>query len=71
MTSDGDQGIITYDTSVTLSVTNDQFEENAIYVIQVVAVNAIGQGPVSEATLSECLFDILFWKRDVHVYISN
>ena len=60
MTSDGDQGIIAYYTSVTISVTNDQFEVNAVYSIQVVAVNAVGQGPASEVIFSECLFDILF-----------
>ena len=53
VTSDGNQGIIAYDTSVTINVTNDQFEDNAVYSIQVAAVNVIGQGPVSETTLSE------------------
>ena len=46
MTSDGDQGIIVYATNVTI-------EANVVYSIQVVAVNVIGQGPVSETTLSE------------------
>ena len=53
VTSDGGQGVIVYDTSVTIYVTNDQFESNAVYVIQMVAVNVLGQGPVSETTLSE------------------
>ena len=53
MTSDGDQGIIAYDTTVTINVTNDQFIANSVFVIQVAAVNVIGQGPVSETTLSE------------------
>ena len=53
VTSDGDKGIIAYVTSVTINVTNDQFEANAVYSIQVAAVNIIGQGPVSETTLSE------------------
>ena len=53
VTSDGDQGLIVYDTSVTIYVTNDQFEVNATYTIQVAAVNVIGQGPLSETTLSE------------------
>ena len=53
VTSDGDQGIIAYDTSVTINVTNDQFEANALYSIQVAAVNIIGQGPLRETTLSE------------------
>ena len=53
VTSDGVQGIIAYDTSVTINFSNDQFEPNAIYSIQVAAVNVIGQGPVSETTLSE------------------
>ena len=53
VTSDSDQGITVYDTSVTINVTNDQFEVSAVYAIQVVAVNVIGPGPVSQATLSE------------------
>ena len=53
VTSDGDQGIIVHDTNVTINVTNDQFKVNAVYSIQVAGVNAIGQGPVSETTLSE------------------
>ena len=53
VTRDGDQGIIAYDTSVTINVTNDQLEANAVYGIQVAAVNVIGQGPVSETTFSE------------------
>ena len=52
-TSDGGHGIIVYDTSVTINVTNDQFQANAVYYVQVVAVNVIGQGPVNETTLSE------------------
>ena len=39
VTSDGDQGIIVYDTSVTINVTNDQFEANAVYSMEVAAVN--------------------------------
>ena len=53
VTSDGDQGIIVYDTSVTINVTNDQFEANAVYSMQVAAVNVIGQGRVSETTFSK------------------
>ena len=53
VTSDGDQGIIVYDTMVTINVTNDQIEADAVYSIQVAAVNVIGQGPVSETTLSK------------------
>ena len=52
VTSDGDQGIIVYDTSVTINVTNDQFEANAVYSMQVAAVNVIGQGPISHADYS-------------------
>ena len=51
--SDGGQGIIVYGTSVTISVSNNQFKANAVYTMQVAAVNVIGQGPVSETTLSE------------------
>ena len=51
VTSDGDQGIIVYDTSVTINVTNDQFEVNAVYCMQVTAVNVTGQGPISQTTL--------------------
>ena len=54
VTSNGDQGIITYDANVTINVTNDQFEANAVYSIQVAAVNVIGQGPVIETIFSEC-----------------
>ena len=46
VTSDGDQGIIAYGTSVTINI-NDPCEVNAVYSIKVAAVNAIGQGPVS------------------------
>ena len=56
VTSDGDQGNIAYDTNVNIIVSNDQFEENAAY-IQVAAVNVIGQGPVTETTLSKCCFE--------------
>ena len=52
VTSDGDQRIMTYDTIVTITVTNDQFEANAVYSMQVAAVNVIGQGPVAETSLS-------------------
>ena len=51
VTSDGDQGIIVYDTSVTIHVPNDQFETTAVYSMQVAAVNVIGQGPVTETIL--------------------
>ena len=57
VTSDGNQGIIAYDTNVTINVSNEQFEANATYSIQVAAVNPIGPGPVTETTLSKCLFD--------------
>ena len=60
VTSDGDhQGITTYDTSVTIKVINDHFAigANVVYSVQVAAVNVIGQGPVSETTLSE--FELL------------
>ena len=53
VTSDGDQGIIVYDTSVTINVASDHFQTNAAYSIHVVTVNVIGQGPISETTLSE------------------
>ena len=53
VTSDGDQGIIVHDTNVTINVASDHFQTNAVYSIQVVAVNVIGQGPISETTLSE------------------
>ena len=56
VTSNGDQGIITYDANVTINVnvTNDQCDANAVYSIQVAAVNVIGQGPVIETIFSEC-----------------
>ena len=57
VTSDGDQGIMAYDTSVTINVTDDQFEADAVYFIQVAAVNIIGQGPVRETTLSKCFLE--------------
>ena len=57
VTSDGDQGIIAYDTNVTIHVSNDQFEANAVYWIQVAAVNVIGQGPVKETILCEWFFE--------------
>ena len=57
VTSDGEHGIIAYDTSVTINVSNDQFEENSTYSIQVAAVNILGQGPVTETTLSKCFFE--------------
>ena len=57
VTIDGDQGITVYDTSVTINVTDDQFEANAVYCIQVAAVNIIGQGPVRKTTLSKCSFE--------------
>ena len=53
VTCDGEQGIIVYDTSVTINVTNHQFNTVDIYSIQVAAVNAIGRGPVGQNTLSE------------------
>ena len=54
MTSDGDQGIIVYDTSVIINVSNDQFETTAVYSIQVAEANVIGQGPVGETMLNQC-----------------
>ena len=51
VTSDGDQGITVYDTSVNIHVANDQFEAITVYLIQVAAVNVIGQGPVRETIL--------------------
>ena len=51
VTSDGDQGIIVYDTNVTIPVPEDHLRENAIYAMQVAAVNVIGQGPVRETIL--------------------
>ena len=54
VTSDGDLGIIAYHTNVNINVCNDQFEENAVKLIQVAAVNVIGQGPLTETTLSKC-----------------
>ena len=53
VTSDGDQGIIVYDTSVTIHFTNNQFKANAVYSIKVAAVNVVGQGPLRETILSE------------------
>ena len=53
VTSDGDQGIIVYDTNVAIHVSDDQFEANATYSLKVAAVNPIGQGPVAETTLSK------------------
>ena len=58
VTSDGDQGVIVYDTSVDILVPNDQFEATTVYLIQVAAVNTIGQGPVKETILSE-VFEFL------------
>ena len=57
VTSDGDQGIIVYDTSVTIYVPVDQFEVNTVYFIQMAPVNVIGQGPVTESILSKCLLN--------------
>ena len=51
VTSDGDQGIIVYDTTVTIIVLNNDFGANAVYAIQVAAVNIIGQGPLRETTI--------------------
>ena len=51
VTSDGDQGIIAYDASVNIHVANNQPEAIAVYLIQVAAVNVIGQGPVKETIL--------------------
>ena len=53
VTSDGDQGIIVYDTSVTIYVNNDEFEASPTYTIQVAAVNVIGQGPLKKNTFSK------------------
>ena len=57
VTSDGDQGITAYDTHLNINVSNDQFEENAVYSIQVAPVNVIGQGPVTKTTLSKCCLE--------------
>ena len=51
VTSDGDQGIVAYDANVTIHVPNDLFGTNAVYSIQVAAVNVIGQGSLNEAIL--------------------
>ena len=51
VTSNGDQGIIVYDTNVTINIPNNQFEAIAVYSIQVAAVNVIGQGPVKKTIL--------------------
>ena len=56
VTSNGDQGITAYATNVNINVSNNQFEENAVYSIQVAPVNVIGQGPLTETTLSKCCF---------------
>ena len=68
VTSDGDHGIIVYDTKVTIHVSDDQFEASATYSIQVAAVNLIGQGPVTETTLGKCLFD---FSVEVGVFFDN
>ena len=57
VTSHGDQGIIALDINVNINVCNDQFEQNAVKFIQVAAVNIIGQGPLTETTLSKCCFE--------------
>ena len=59
VTSDGDQGIIVYDTYLTISVTNNTLKANVVYSIQVVAVNVIGKGPVSETTLRKYFGELL------------
>ena len=41
VTSDGGHGVIIYDTSVTINVTNDQFKANAVYYVQVAAVQSM------------------------------
>ena len=54
VTSDGDQGITTSDTNVTINVSiNNQSQPNVVYTIRVAAVNVIGQGSFSEITLRE------------------
>ena len=62
VTSDGDQGIIVYDTNMSISVSNDQIETTAVYAIQVAAVNVIGQGPASEIIFSEGLLYSVIWQ---------
>ena len=57
VTSDGDQGIMAYGTSVTIDVTDDKFEADAVYSIQVAAVNIIGQGSFRETTLCKCFLE--------------
>ena len=63
VTSDGNQRIIVYDTNVTINAPNDQFEANSAYSMQVVAVNVIGQGPVSEIIFSEFNFELLVERK--------
>ena len=58
VTSDGNQGIIVYVTNVTINASSDQFQANSAYSMQVVAVNEIGPGPVSETTFSEFNFEL-------------
>ena len=71
VTSDYDQGIIAYDSSVTIHVPNDNFEANAVCSIQVAAVNVIGQGPASEITLSEFNFELLVERKfPLDIYTS-
>ena len=52
VTDIGDQWIVVNETSVNIHVPNDQIEAIAVYLIQVAAVNVIGQGPVRETILS-------------------
>ena len=48
VTSDGDQGIMVYDISVTINVNDDQFDEDTVYSIQVAAVNIIDQAQLEK-----------------------
>ena len=59
VTSDGDQGIIVYDASFTINVTNNALKANVVYSIQVVALNVVGQGLVSETTLRNYFGEVL------------
>ena len=55
----GDQGIIAYDTSVTITVSYDQIKAIAVYSTQVAAVNIIGKGPVRGTIISKCYSEFL------------
>ena len=60
VTSDGEQGIVVYDANVTIHVPNDQLGTNAVYSIQVAAVNVIGQGPLNGAILCKDYLILLY-----------